>query len=128
MVEPPARKKREEFSLKTKLEAMLRYARCPGVFELGIKCGKRFTSLRETNFDHIMRNEIKPDGSPENCRPLCLDCHRAKTDKKDTVEAKKGRNIRGENKPKESRPIRSQNTLTKAHRDATKQRHELGKR
>lgn len=32
--------KRSEFTTLTKLKAMARYARCPGVFELGIKCGK----------------------------------------------------------------------------------------
>jgi hypothetical protein len=113
--------KRSEFTTLTKLKAMARYARCPGVFELGIKCGKHFGALSETEFDHIMRNEIKPDASPENCRPLCKDCHKAKTLRKDTLEAKKGRNIRGENKPKRKAKIQSRNTLSKEERDKARQ-------
>ncbi len=119
---------RSEFSTKTKLEAMMRYARCPGVFELGIKCGKRLGTLSATQFDHIMRCEIKPDKSPENCRPLCLDCHSAKTTKKDTVEAKKGRNIRGENKPKVSRPIRSAGFPSKEQRQRAKDKFDSSNR
>lgn len=114
--------KRAEFTTLTKLKAMMRYIRCPGVFELGIKCGKRLGSLSETEFDHIMRNEIKPDNSPENCRPLCIECHDLKTRKKDTVEAKKGRNLRGENKPKVSRPIKSKPFPTPEERKAMKER------
>lgn len=89
---------RLEFTTLTKLKAMMRYARCPGVFELGIQCGKKLGSLTETQFDHIKRNEIEPDNSPENCRPLCPECHALKTLKKDTLEAKKGRAIRRETK------------------------------
>jgi hypothetical protein len=116
--------KRAEFTTLTKLKAMARYARCPGVFELGIKCGKHFGTLSETEFDHIMRNEIKPDASPENCRPLCKDCHKAKTLRKDTIEAKKGRNIRGENKPKRKAKIQSRGFPSPEERRAVKEKYE----
>ena len=115
---------RKEFTTLTKLKAMVRYIRCPGVFELGIKCGKQFGSLSEIEFDHIMRCEIKPDNSPANCRPNCPECHALKTKKKDTVEAKKGRNIRGENKPKRSAKIRSAPFMSPEKRKALKQKYE----
>ena len=109
---------RSEFTTLTKLKAMMRYARCPGVFELGIKCGKKLGSLSDAQFDHIMRNEIKPDNSPENCRPLCVECHALKTKKKDTLEIVKGRHIRKETiksqQPKAK--IQSRNTLSKEYR------------
>lgn len=114
---------RKEFTTLTKLKALARYIRCPGVFELGIKCGKQFGSLSEIQFDHIKRCEIEADNSPENARPLCAECHRAKTDRKDTPEAKKGRNIRGENKPKVSKPIRSRPFHTREERRAIKDRY-----
>ena len=85
---------------------MARYARCPGVFELDIKCGKKFGTLSDTEFDHIMRNEVKPDNSPENCRPLCPECHQAKTSKKDSLEAAKGRAIRRETKEAKTKAAR----------------------
>lgn len=96
-------RKRSEFTTLTKLRAIVRYLRCPGVFELGIKCGKPLGRLEEIEFDHIKRCEIEPDNSPENCRPLCPECHLLKTTKKDVVEAKKGRHIRRETK-KSQRP------------------------
>lgn len=82
---------------------MARYIRCPGVPELGIKCGKQFGSLSEIEFDHIKSNEVDPDNSPENCSPKCKECHLAKTIKKDALAAKKGRHIRKETK-KSRRP------------------------
>ncbi len=124
---------RAEFTTLTKLKSLVRYIRCPGVFELGIKCGKQFGSLSEIEFDHVKRCEIEPDASPENCRPLCKDCHKAKTLRKDTLEAKKGRNIRGETKEAKARAtmkgkhfmtgakIQSRNTLSKQERERAKQ-------
>lgn len=94
--------KRKEFTTLTKLKAMARYIRCPGVPELGIECGKQFGSLSEIEFDHIMRCEIEPDNSPENCSPKCKDCHRRKT-AMDAKQAAKGRRIRKETK-KSQRP------------------------
>lgn len=113
---------RKEFTTLTKLKAMMRYARCPGVFELGITCGKKLSSLAETDFDHIMRNEVEPDNSPENCRPLCKDCHKAKTRRKDTLEIVKGRNVRKETKKsqKAGAKIESRNNLSKEAREAAR--------
>lgn len=70
---------RAEFSMKTKLEALARYGRCPGVPEKGIVCGKKFGSLKDIDFDHIGRDEQTHDNSVENCRPLCHECHNIKT-------------------------------------------------
>lgn len=72
-------RKRAEFSLKTKLEAVARYLRCPGLPEKGIKCGKKFGKLDDIEFDHIAREEQSADNSPDNCRPLCKECHALKT-------------------------------------------------
>ena len=72
-------RKRAEFSLRTKLEAMVRYLRCPGLPEKGITCGRKFGTLSEVEFDHIAREEATQDNSVENCRPLCKECHRIKT-------------------------------------------------
>lgn len=113
---------RKEFTTLAKLKAIVRYVRCPGVFELGIKCGEKFGSLDEVEFDHIMRNEIKPDNSPENARPLCKSCHAQKTGKKDTLEAKKGRRMRKETK-KSQRPkakLRSAGFMPKEKREEIK--------
>ena len=72
-------RKRAEFTLKTKLEALSRYARCPGVPEKGILCGKKFGSISDIHFDHRAREEITHDNSSNNCRPLCHECHKIKT-------------------------------------------------
>lgn len=106
--------RRAEFTQKTKLEAMARYLRCPGLVERRLTCGKPFGKLSDIEFDHIMRNEIKPDNSPENCRPLCPDCHKIKTSGtgatsagSDAHMAAKGRRLRGEVVGPKSAPIRS---------------------
>lgn len=72
-------RKRAEFSLKTKLEAMIRYTRCPGLEEKNHKCGRPFGSITNIHFDHIARECQTHDNSVENCRPLCKECHRLKT-------------------------------------------------
>jgi hypothetical protein len=93
---------RAEFSTLTRMKALLKYTTCPGLVEIKMTCGRPLGEGVE--FDHIKRCEITPDNSVENCRPLCPVCHRIKT----TLDAKaaaKGRRIRGENKPKRSRPI-----------------------
>jgi hypothetical protein len=119
--------KRLEFSPKSKVLACLRYypeivqpivdcvtggARLtndkakqilPSIFEQ-IKC----VGLSEINragrcdskpeqVDHIMANEVKPDNSPENGRPICALCHKVKT-ARDAQNAAKGRLIRRETK------------------------------
>jgi 5-methylcytosine-specific restriction endonuclease McrA len=126
IVQRTKHRKRSEFTLKTKLEAMARYLRCPGVFELGITCGKKLGSLKELQFDHVKRCEIEPDNSVENCRPLCVECHALKTKKKDVLEAKKGRHARRETK-KSRRPkakIYSAGFLPKEQRKQIKKRIE----
>jgi 5-methylcytosine-specific restriction endonuclease McrA len=107
---------RLEFSDKTKREAYaLRDGMCPGLVEIRTVCGRDLS--RRVEYDHVMRNEIKPDNSLENCRPLCPDCHRLKSNL-DAKCAKKGRKIRGETK-KSQRPkakIRSRGFSTPEER------------
>lgn len=76
---PKPRRKREEFDLTTRLRAMARYLRCPGLEEKNLKCGKPFGRLEEIEFDHIMRDELSGGNGVENCRPICKECHRIKT-------------------------------------------------
>jgi hypothetical protein len=115
------RTQRAEFSLLTKLNACLARMTCPGLIEINRTCGKPLIDTKNTNFDHIMRNEIRPDNSVENCRPICHECHAIKT-ARDAEEAAKGRLIRKETKasrqPKAK--IRSRNTLSKEYRDNMK--------
>lgn len=103
MTERTPPRKRKEFTQKTKLEAMVRYLRCPGLVERRLVCGKPFGKLSDVEFDHIKRDEIDGDNSPENCRPLCEECHRLKTSGNgatsagsDTHMAAKGKRLRGE--------------------------------
>ena len=73
-------RKRAEFTLKTKLESMARYLRCPGVPEKQVTCGQPFGKLSAVRFDHIAAETFTHDNSAENCRPLCEACHALKTD------------------------------------------------
>ena len=73
------KRQRAEFSTVTKLRAMARYGRCPGVPEKGIACGKPFGRLEDVRFDHVAREEVTHDNPEENCRPLCQACHDIKT-------------------------------------------------
>ena len=73
------KKKRANFTLRTKLESLACYACCPGLPEKNVKCGKRFNSINDIHFDHIARETISHDNSVENCRPLCKECHALKT-------------------------------------------------
>ena len=110
--------KRLEFSLATKRKAYeLRGGKCPGLIELKMPCGKDLSD--DCEYDHIKRNEIKPDNSLENCRPLCRNHHLVKT-AMDAKQAAKGRRLRDENKPKRKSKINSRNTLSKEHRDGVK--------
>ena len=56
--------------------------------------------------DHIQRHDALGETSFENLQLLCPPCHAIKT-KADNREAKKGRRIRGENKPRITKQIRS---------------------
>lgn len=64
--------KRSEFTLKTKLEAMALYMRCP-------KCKEKFGSIKNVNFDHINTDRMGGKNTVNNCMPLCVKCHDLKT-------------------------------------------------
>jgi hypothetical protein len=123
-------RKRAEFTQKTKLEAMVRYLRCPGLVERRLTCGKPFGKLSDVQFDHIKREEIDGDNSPENCRPLCKECHRLKTSGNgatsagsDTHMAAKGKRLRGELKPKRKAKIANRGFPDKQTRQDLKERY-----
>lgn len=64
--------KRSEFTLKTKLEAMALYMRCP-------KCGEKFGTIKNVHFDHIETDKMGGSNRVDNCQPLCVKCHDLKT-------------------------------------------------
>jgi hypothetical protein len=122
--------KRAEFSQKTKLEAMARYLRCPGVPEKQRKCGKPFGRLEDIRFDHVAAETFTHDNSPENCRPLCQECHdlktfgsRATSAGSDVHMAAKGRRLRGETKRGPKAKIRSRPFPTPEQRQALRDRY-----
>lgn len=44
------------------------------------KCkSKKFKSIEDCEFDHIIENSLTKDSSLRNCQALCRDCHAAKT-------------------------------------------------
>jgi 5-methylcytosine-specific restriction endonuclease McrA len=123
-------RKRAEFTQKTKLEAMARYLRCPGVPEKQRECGKPFGKLSAVQFDHIKRDEIDGDNSPENCRPLCAECHQLKTSGNgatsagsDTHMAAKGKRLRGETKTGKKAKIPNRGFPTPEQRRALKEKY-----
>lgn len=75
-----------------------------------IKCEARCAKCREKvtlgNYaiDHIQRLDALGAHELENWQLLCVPCHAAKT-KVDNFEAKKGRRIRGELKPRAKKKI-----------------------
>ena len=56
--------------------------------------------------DHIQRLDALGKHEPSNWQALCVPCHAIKT-KVDNREAKKGRRIRGDNKPRVKKAIPS---------------------
>lgn len=123
-------RKRAEFTTLTKLRAVARYLRCPGVPEKRRSCGKPFGRLEDIEFDHIKREEIDGDNSPENCRPLCAECHALKTNGNgatsagsDKHMAAKGRRLRGETKQGPKAKMRSRRFPTADERRALKERY-----
>lgn len=80
---------REEFSKRTKLEA---FTRCRGRCE-GAGCG---ALLRPGHFDYDHDKPAAFGGGAtiENCRVLCLGCHRQKTSKRDIPAIAKTNRIR----------------------------------
>jgi hypothetical protein len=68
----------------------------------------RWASLVARNFDidHIQRLDALGKHEPDNWQALCVPCHAIKS-RVDNREAKKGRRIRGENKPRVTKAIPS---------------------
>lgn len=56
--------------------------------------------------DHIQRLDALGKHEPDNWQALCVPCHAVKS-RVDNREAKKGRRIRGENKPRVTKAIPS---------------------
>jgi len=78
-IAPKHRRRREEFTTLTKLRAVARYLRCPGLPAVGVTCGKQFGKLEEIQFDHSVRDALGGGNGEDNCVPLCRDCHHRKT-------------------------------------------------
>jgi len=80
--------RRAEFTRSTKLAAWERdRGRC-------VHCGKKLGPGDSIEYDHRIRNEIKPDNSLANCDTLCGPCHAFKTHKVDAPAAAKSRSVR----------------------------------
>jgi len=125
------------FSLKTKLEALARHCRCPGLPEpWNVECGKRLGHISEIEFDHIHRSSGGGGDTPDNCRPLCKDCHRIKTGGtkatsagSDTHMAAKEKRLRGATgQAKRKAKIQSRPFPSKEQRRAAKERREQERR
>jgi 5-methylcytosine-specific restriction endonuclease McrA len=58
------------------------------------------------DIDHVQRLDALGKHEPENWQALCKPCHAEKT-RVDNREAKKGRRIRGDNKPRVTKAIPS---------------------
>ena len=102
------------FTLRTKLEAMIRDGRCNGLPEKNHECDKRFGSIENCQFDHTLSREKGGDDSVDNCRALCLECHSLKTFGtpatsygSDIHEAAKVKRLRGETRTHERAKIPS---------------------
>ena len=65
--------------------------------------------------DHIQRLDALGQHKPDNWQALCVPCHAIKT-KVDNREAKKGRRIRQENKPRVKKAIPSRGFSTTLRR------------
>lgn len=94
---------RTEFSAKTKAKAFLR---ANGVCE-GERCAARLT-YGKFHYDHDLACELGGDNSLDNCRVLCVVCHKQKTKQDDMPKIAKGRRIRqAERGIKKPRTIRA---------------------
>tara|TARA_R100001086_G_C11840811_1_gene259065 strand:- start:2256 stop:2627 length:372 start_codon:yes stop_codon:yes gene_type:complete len=103
---------RSEFTQKTKLEALAKYARCP-------KCGGQFGKLSEIDFDHELADGLGGDNTVDNCVPLCKACHKLKTNGKkhttlgsDKHAIAKSKRLRGLTKTGTKKPIQSRGFQT----------------
>jgi len=80
--------RRAEFTRTTKLAAWERdKGRC-------VRCSKKLGPGDAIEYDHRIRNEIKPDNSLKNCDTLCGPCHGTKTHQEDAPAAAKSRSVR----------------------------------
>lgn len=108
---------RSEFTIKTKLEALVRYAKCP-------KCGQRFGKLSDVDFDHEIPDAMGGTNTVDNCVPLCKACHKLKTNgRKHTTLGSdkhiiaKSKRLRGETKNVPKKKIQSRGFQTNRDSD-----------
>lgn len=80
---------RREFPQKVKAQAFLR---ADGACE-GKNCGARLTVGR-VHYDHDLPDNLGGEPTLDNCKVLCLECHKAKTKTLDMPRIAKGRRIR----------------------------------
>jgi 5-methylcytosine-specific restriction endonuclease McrA len=89
------------------------------------RCNKCQCDLNVTGFerDHIQRHDALGKTDYDNLQLLCPPCHAYKS-RLDNREAKKGRRIRGENKPsvKKAIPSRGFSTTLRRRMDGTTER------
>ena len=78
---------RREFSKKVKIAA---YIRADGHCE---SCGADLR-VRMVHYDHDLADDLGGEPVLENCKVLCVPCHKEKTRKNDTPKIAKGRRIR----------------------------------
>jgi hypothetical protein len=81
------------------LPSIFERIKCVGLSEIN-RAGR--CDNKPAEVDHIMANEVKPDNTPENGRPLCTLCHQVKS-ARDAVNAKKGRAARRETKKSQAK-------------------------
>ncbi len=80
---------RQEFSPKVKAQAFQRAdGRCEGK-----NCGARLT-VGKFAYDHDRADDLGGEPTLENCKVLCLVCHKEKTRSFDMPRIAKGRRIR----------------------------------
>lgn len=78
---------RSEFSQKVKAQAFLRAQnKCEG-------CGGNIKH-KTVNYDHDLPDDLGGDPTLENCKVLCVACHKEKTRTVDMPRIAKGRRIR----------------------------------
>jgi 5-methylcytosine-specific restriction endonuclease McrA len=63
---------RRRFSLKDKLEVLVRQGRCP-------LCGERLGSLDGLQWDHVVPLAMGGADEPDNLQAIHIDCHGTKT-------------------------------------------------
>ncbi len=80
---------RREFSDKVKAAAFLR---AKGHCE-GKDCGARLT-YGKYHYDHDLPDDLGGEPTLDNCRVLCVACHKEKTRSEDMPRIAKGRRIR----------------------------------